>query len=194
MLAARSFDPRLMWDNAGTGMSDQPPQHDREPHPTAVMRSKIDRKRRLSLIWAIPVVTVIVGAWLAWTTLSERGPLITITFETAEGLQANQSHVRHKDVDMGVVQKVSLTPDLQRVQVTVRMNREAAAAADRQGAVLGGEAAVLRRLDQRPADPVLRLLHRSAAGRRRRRGRSATSPGWRIRRCCNPTCRAGPSC
>ena len=97
-----------------------------DQHPTAVVRSRIDHKRRLSLIWAIPVVTVIIGAWLAWTTLSQRGPLITITFETAEGLQANQSHVRHKDVDMGVVQKVGLTPDRKRVQVTVRMNRDAA--------------------------------------------------------------------
>jgi paraquat-inducible protein B len=103
-------------------MSDQPPG---PPQPTAVVRSGIVHKRRWSLIWAIPVVTVIIGAWLAWQTLAERGPLITITFETAEGLQANQSHVRHKDVDMGVVQKISLTPDLQRVQVTVRMNREA---------------------------------------------------------------------
>jgi len=96
-----------------------------EQHPTAVVRSKIDRKKRLSLIWAIPVVTALIGAWLAWSTLSQRGSLITITFETAEGLQANQSHVRHKDVDMGVVQNVTLTPDRKRVQVTVRMNREA---------------------------------------------------------------------
>ncbi|MDR3531827.1 MAG: MlaD family protein [Rhodopila sp.] len=96
-----------------------------DKHPSAVVRSGIDRTRRLSLIWAIPLVTLIIGAWLAWSTISQRGPLITITFETAEGLQANQSHVRHKDVDMGVVQKVDLSPDLKRVQVTVRMNREA---------------------------------------------------------------------
>ena len=97
-----------------------------DQHPTAVVRSsRIEHRRRLSLIWAIPVVTVIIGGWLAWRTLSDRGPLITITFETAEGLKAGQSHVLHKDVEMGVVQKVTLTPDLKRVQVTVRMNREA---------------------------------------------------------------------
>ncbi len=114
-------------------MSDRPPSQNAAsggtdpsaPHPTAVVRGKIDHKWRPSLIWAIPVVTVIIGGWLSWRTLSERGPLITISFETAEGLQANQSHVRHKDVDMGVVQKVGLTPDLKGVQVTVRMNREA---------------------------------------------------------------------
>jgi paraquat-inducible protein B len=94
-------------------------------HPTAVVHSKVDHRRRLPFIWAIPVVTVIIGAWLAWSTISQRGPLITITFETAEGLQADLSHVKHKDVDMGVVQKIALTKDLKRVEVTVRMNREA---------------------------------------------------------------------
>ena len=104
MLAARSFDPRLMWDRAGAQPRDSTPRarHERPPAPaSAVVRSRIDRRRRLSLIWAIPVVTSLVGAWLAWHTLSERGPLITISFESAEGLQADQSHVRHKDVDMG---------------------------------------------------------------------------------------------
>lgn len=98
-------------------MSDRP--------PSAVVRSQIDQRRRLSLIWAVPVVTLLIGGWLAWQTISERGPLITITFETAEGLSAGQSHVRHKDVDMGVVQNVALTADRKRVQLTVRMNKEA---------------------------------------------------------------------
>ena len=99
-------------------MSDSP--------PSAIVRSLLDRKRGLSLIWAIPVVTLFIGGWLAWRTWSERGPLITISFETAEGLQATQSHVRHKEVDMGVVQKIALSSDLSRVVVTVRINKEAA--------------------------------------------------------------------
>jgi paraquat-inducible protein B len=93
--------------------------------PFAIVRSRIDRRRRLSLIWAIPVITLIIGGWLAWQNISERGQLITIIFETAEGLSAGQSHVRHKDVDMGVVKNIALTPDHRRVQVTVRMNKEA---------------------------------------------------------------------
>jgi paraquat-inducible protein B len=95
------------------------------PHaPRAVVRSPLDRRRRLSLIWAIPIVSALIGGWLAWRTLWERGPLITITFESASGLTAGQSHVRHKDVDMGLVEKIALSKDLQRVVVTVRMTRE----------------------------------------------------------------------
>ena len=106
-------------------MSDRP-----EPglaHPTAEVRAHthMSRRWRHSLIWAIPIVTAAIGGWLAWDTLSQRGPLITLTFQDAQGLQVDQSHVRHKDVDMGVVRKIALTSDLQNVVITVRMNREA---------------------------------------------------------------------
>lgn len=104
-------------------MNDQPQPPGPPPHAT--VRSKIDRHWRLSLIWAIPIITAVLGIWLAWHTLSERGPVIHITFESAEGLVAGQSHVKHKDVDMGVVQQVELSKDLQHVVVTVQMNREA---------------------------------------------------------------------
>jgi paraquat-inducible protein B len=95
------------------------------PRPSAVVRTPTDRRRRLSAIWVIPLVTLVIGAWLAWKTLTERGPLITVTFDSAAGLQVAQSHVRHKEVDMGTVEAIALTPDLKRVQVTVRMRREA---------------------------------------------------------------------
>ncbi len=102
------------------GMSDA---HD--PHPTASVGPRHSGWRRISLIWIIPIVTAAIGAWLAWDTLSQRGPLITITFQTAEGLQAGQSHVRYKAVDMGLVEGIALTYDRQRVAVKVRMTRAA---------------------------------------------------------------------
>ena len=98
---------------------------DTDTPPTATVRARIDKRRRISLIWLIPLVTILIGAWLAWNTLSKRGPTITITFETAEGLQAGQSHVRHKDVDMGLVTAIVLSDDLSHVVLTVQMNREA---------------------------------------------------------------------
>ena len=99
-----------------------PPRAPPSPHPIATVHA---RGRHLSWIWAIPVVTLLIGGWLAWDTLSNRGPLIAVSFLDAEGLQAGQSHVRHKDVDMGLVQSIALSKDQQRVIVRVRMNRAA---------------------------------------------------------------------
>jgi paraquat-inducible protein B len=95
------------------------------PHPEASVSTGQHRRWRFSMIWIIPIVTVAIGAWLAWHTLSQRGPTITITFQTAEGLQAGQSHVKHKDVDMGTVTGIALTQDLSRVVVTVEMTAAA---------------------------------------------------------------------
>jgi paraquat-inducible protein B len=93
--------------------------------PVAIVRTPGQRRRHISLIWAVPVVTLLIAAWLAWETLSKRGPEITIRFDGASGLVPNQSRIRNRDVDLGLVEKVALSPDRQYVIVTARMTREA---------------------------------------------------------------------
>lgn len=93
--------------------------------PTVPAPARVQVRRLPSPIWLIPVVTVFVAAWLAWDTLSKRGPLITVTFESAEGLVAGQSQIKFRDVVMGQVQTIELNDDLAHVTLTARMNHEA---------------------------------------------------------------------
>jgi paraquat-inducible protein B len=93
------------------------------PIQTAVVQKK--GKRRISLIWLIPAVSILIGLWLVYDTYSKRGPKITITFDQGEGLTAGQSQVKHRDVSLGTVTAVKLTPDMNHVVVTVQMTREA---------------------------------------------------------------------
>jgi paraquat-inducible protein B len=83
------------------------------------------RSRRLPVIWIIPLAAVAIGAWLAWETLSKQGPTITISFDSAEGLQAGQSQLKFKDIVLGTVQSLELTPDHSRVLVKVATTRQA---------------------------------------------------------------------
>ena len=62
-------------------------------------------------MWLIPLVAVAIGGWLAWNTLSKRGPTITLSFDNAEGLQAGQSQLKFKDIVFGTVKSIELTPD-----------------------------------------------------------------------------------
>ena len=91
-----------------------------EAAPDAVTK----RRRRFSLIWLVPIVAVAFALYLLVTTLAERGPLITISFKTANGITANQTQVKHKAVALGTVEDVKLASDLSHVTVHVRMNRQ----------------------------------------------------------------------
>jgi paraquat-inducible protein B len=89
--------------------------------PTAGVR----RRRRIPLVWIVPLLTGLIALWLAWDTFSKRGPTITITFETAAGLTAGQSQLKYKNVVMGTVTNIAIAPDLSDVVVTVETTREA---------------------------------------------------------------------
>ena len=97
-----------------------------DPHdPDARLSSAvIRRRRRFSLFWLIPIVCGGIGIYLVVTTLADRGPLITITFKTANGITAQQTQVEHKAVGLGMVEDVKLSDDMSSVQVHVRMNRQ----------------------------------------------------------------------
>src|SRR5471030_3039269 len=85
------------------------------------------RRRRFSPIWLAPIVAAVIAGWLGWKTLIERGPTITITFESAEGIEAGRTRITHKNVALGLVESVGFSDDLSHVLVRARMNRTAAA-------------------------------------------------------------------
>lgn len=90
-----------------------------------LVRATTRRSRRLSAIWLLPVIAVAIGAWLAWDTLSKEGPTITISFETAEGLQAGQSQLKFRDIVLGTVHSLALSADHAHVLVTVATTKPA---------------------------------------------------------------------
>jgi paraquat-inducible protein B len=105
--------------------TDQTPPADATADTTAdTTASAVLRPRRwFSWVWIAPLAAVAIVAWLAIRGLEDRGPLVTIVFTEAEGLQAGETKVRHKDVDIGTVEKVALTADMARVLVQARMRR-----------------------------------------------------------------------
>lgn len=78
--------------------------------------------KRISKIWFLPFVALIVGAWMVYYQWSNQGPLIAITFPNATGLEAGKTKIKTRNVDVGLVKKIELADDLQSVVVTARMN------------------------------------------------------------------------
>ena len=84
---------------------------------------KVSKHSGPSIIWVIPVVTLLVGGWLIFKTLSEQGPRVTISFKTAEGIEVGKTKVKYKNVDIGVVEQIKFNDDFSNTILTVDFNQ-----------------------------------------------------------------------
>ena len=87
-----------------------------------VSSPEIKERSGFSIVWIIPLVTALVGGWLIVKTLSEQGPVITISFKTAEGIEVGKTKVKYKNVDIGIVEDIQFSDDLSNVIITASFN------------------------------------------------------------------------
>ncbi len=80
------------------------------------------RALRISPIWLLPILAALIGLWMIWHGFATRGPLITIMMETAEGIEANKTLIKARDVAVGKVADVRLSENLDHIIVSARMN------------------------------------------------------------------------
>jgi paraquat-inducible protein B len=85
---------------------------------------EIKQRRSFSIVWIVPIVALLIGAWLVYKAVTEKGPTITITFESAEGLEAGKTKIKYKDVELGTVTAIVLADDFSHVTVTAEMAKE----------------------------------------------------------------------
>ncbi len=97
------------------------PDHDSRLPSVPESKAVPKKQTRLSLVWVIPILAALVGAWVAVTRILAEGPEITITFETAEGLEAGKTKIEFTGVEVGTVKTVRLSEDHEHVIVTAQM-------------------------------------------------------------------------
>ena len=78
-------------------------------------------KKQFSIVWVVPLVALLIGGWLAFKAISEKGPTITITFKAAEGLEAGKTKIKYKNVEVGQVESITLANGGSHVIVTAEM-------------------------------------------------------------------------
>ncbi len=90
----------------------------------AIPSVAVKKQGGLPIVWIIPIVAVLVGGWIWWQALQEQGPVITITWDTADGLEAGKTLIKYREVEVGEVQGIELADDLSGVTVTAMMHRD----------------------------------------------------------------------
>lgn len=96
------------------------------PSTSTPGRPDIKRRRlRVSLVWLVPIVAGLIGLSMAINDWMSIGPKITVSFMTAEGLEANKTQVKYKNVVIGVVTNIALSDDRTHVLATIELNNSA---------------------------------------------------------------------
>jgi len=87
----------------------------------------IDRRRHRSsqLIWIVPIIALIIGISLGIKTYLEKGPVITISFKSGEGIEAGKTKIKYKDVQIGLVRTVTIAKDRSSVVITADIAKDA---------------------------------------------------------------------
>jgi paraquat-inducible protein B len=86
----------------------------------------INKRTELPLVWLLPLIALLVSGWLIAKSYNEKGPVITISFPTAEGLEVDKTKIRYLNVEIGKVTAISISDDLKTILITAQMNSTAA--------------------------------------------------------------------
>jgi paraquat-inducible protein B len=96
--------------------------HDNLPRATVAPRSRT----RISVVWIIPLLAAVVAIGIAAQRILSEGPTITIIFKVAAGIEAGKTFIKYKDVNIGQVKAVQLSPDYSKVEVRAKIVKSAA--------------------------------------------------------------------
>ncbi|WP_172167621.1 PqiB family protein [Paraburkholderia elongata] len=80
---------------------------------------------RMQLVWLVPLVAVLIAGGLAVQSIMQKGPTITISFATGEGIEAGKTKIKFKNVDIGVIKSLALSDDHKTVLASAEMSRNA---------------------------------------------------------------------
>lgn len=78
--------------------------------------------QRWNIVWAVPVLALLLGGWLIYRNFTSRGAVAEVRFETANGIYAGKTEVRCRSVKVGVVKDVKLADSMKSVIAYIEMD------------------------------------------------------------------------
>jgi len=88
-------------------------------------RIKKKSKRNLWFVWLLPIVAAAIGLSIAWHDWSNKGPSVTISFQSAAGLEQGKTQIKFRDVVVGTVTGIRLSDSGENVLVDAELDKDA---------------------------------------------------------------------
>lgn len=104
------------------------PVERRAPAEGVPVARVVKRRRGVPWVWVVPILAAVAAAALAYQAMAARGPRVVISFQNGDGIEPGDP-VTYRDVRVGEVESVELSPDLRSVRVAARLRPEASGVA-----------------------------------------------------------------
>lgn len=98
-------------------MTDQPAKLQKEAAPRPAMTA-------LSAIWLVPLLALVVTLGIAWRSYADRGDLIEVEFTDASGVKPGETPLKFREVQVGTVEAIKFTSDLENVVLSIRVDKD----------------------------------------------------------------------
>ncbi len=82
-------------------------------------------KTGISPIWILPLVAILIGAYLIYKDYQESGIMITVAIKDANGLTEGKTQVFFKGLPVGTLKSFSVSPDLKYINAEIEMVKQA---------------------------------------------------------------------
>ena len=84
-------------------------------------KAVVSKRKRISAVWLIPIFAMLIGAWFVYADYRKLGTEIVLYFQSADGIVAGKTKIRHLSIDVGEVTEVELNDSLDGVEVRARV-------------------------------------------------------------------------
>lgn len=89
-----------------------------------IQKVGVTKRKKFQGIWFIPLIALLIGAWMVFAHWRSLGPEIEIEFETAAGIEPGKTKIKSLSVEVGLVESIKIKDDLTGVIIQAQLGRE----------------------------------------------------------------------
>lgn len=84
------------------------------------------RRRGISLVWLMPLIALAISILVVVQSYRAQGPVIIVSLPTASGIEAGETPLRFRDVEVGLVEDLDFSDGFEAVEAHIRVDPEIA--------------------------------------------------------------------
>lgn len=88
------------------------------------------KKRGVTWVWLMPVLALAISVFVVVQSYRNQGPIIVVTLPSASGVEAGETPLRFRDVEVGLVEELEFSDGFGAVEAHIRLEEEIATFVD----------------------------------------------------------------